>query len=65
MNWKATTNFGVSVEKQRGIWFLSYEQMIDLVEDAPLHAYQNRIDDTKGNAKDSYILDLRKMDKKI
>jgi hypothetical protein len=65
VNWKATTNFGVSVEKKQGIWFLSYEQMIDLVEDAPLHAYQNRIDDTKGNAKDSYVLDLRKMDKKI
>ena len=39
--------------------------MIDLVEDAPLHTYQNRIDDTKGNAKDSYVLDLRKMDRKF
>ena len=65
VNWKAATNFGVSVEKRQGIWFLSYEQMINLVEDAPLHVYQNRIDDTQGNAKDSYVLDLRKMNKKL
>ena len=65
VDWKATTNFGVSVARQQGVWFLSYEHMLDLVADSPLHTYRNRVDDTKGNAKDSYVLDLRQMDKKI
>jgi hypothetical protein len=36
--------------------------MRELVSHAPEHIYQKRIDDNKGNAKESYILDLRDME---
>ena len=65
VNWKATTNFGVSVKKQQGVWFLSYERMEKMISDSPLHKYQNRIHDSNGNAKDSYVLDLRHMEQKL
>jgi hypothetical protein len=28
-----------------------------------MHTYQNRVDDTKGNAKDSYIFDTADLDR--
>jgi hypothetical protein len=49
-----------SVEPMRGVWrvpFAALNERIDRGE-APLHAYRQRVGDTKGNALDSFLFDL-------
>ena len=62
VDWEADTQFGVQVQARKEIRFLSYETMQELVKKAPIHQYQNRVDDVQGNAKGSYILDLQDME---
>ena len=63
VNWKAANNFGVDVQKQSGIWFLSYERMCQLIAKAPEHRYSRRDENNKeGNATSSFVLDLREME---
>ena len=62
VQWASEIKYGVAVETRHEIRFLSYERMRELVSHAPVHVYQKRIDDKKGNAKESYILDLRDME---
>ena len=62
IQWASEIKYGVAVETRHEIRFLSYERMRELVSHAPVHIYQKRIDDNQGNAKDSYILDLRDME---
>ena len=62
VQWVSEIKYGVAVETRHEIRFLSYERMRELVSHAPEHIYQKRIDDNKGNAKESYILDLRDME---
>ena len=62
IQWASEIKYGVEVETRHEIRFLPYERMRELVSHAPVHVYQKRIDDNKGNAKESYILDLRDME---
>ena len=59
IDWESTTQFGVSVKARKEIRFLSYEKMQELIKEAPIHQYHKRGDDLQGNAKGSYILDVR------
>lgn len=48
-----------SVKFISGVWAIKFEELIDILKIAPLHEYQQRKDDRKGNAKSSYVLDIR------
>ncbi len=42
-----------------GIYKASFSDLLTLLEKSQIHQYQQRVNDTKGNAKDSYIFDIR------
>tara|TARA_B110000238_G_C15956108_1_gene365351 strand:+ start:222 stop:776 length:555 start_codon:yes stop_codon:yes gene_type:complete len=42
-----------------GVWKIPFKDLVTLLKDAPEHEYQQRIADKKGNAKSSFILDIR------
>lgn len=49
----------VGVNPLSGVWFIPFAELDAILEKAPLHRYQQRVDDTKGNAKSSYIINLK------
>jgi hypothetical protein len=42
-----------------GVWSIKFVDLIGLLKVAPEHFYQQRVNDTKGNAKGSFVLDIR------
>jgi hypothetical protein len=50
------------VKPMRGVWRVPFKRICELIPDAPLHHYKNRVDDHKGNGKASYLLDVRQME---
>jgi len=52
-------NTEIIVDKISGVWMIEFDDIIELVKTAPKHFYQQRRDDTKGNAKGSYVFDIR------
>lgn len=48
------------IEPMNHVWYIKFEYLSILIEANafPLHQYARRINDTDGNAKDSYVLDL-------
>jgi hypothetical protein len=52
-------DFVQEVEYVSGVWHIAFESLIDLLAKSPEHAYQQRKNDKKGNAKTSFILDIR------
>lgn len=50
------------VRPLRGVWKAPFQRVAKLVSKAPVHAYKNRKDDRIGNARDSYVLDIRDFD---
>jgi hypothetical protein len=42
-----------------GVWSIKFVDLVELLKIAPEHLYQQRVDDTKGNAKGSFVLDIR------
>jgi len=51
-----------SVNFMRGVWRTPFRALAALCDKAQSHAYRNRIGDKAGNAKDSYVVDLRDME---
>lgn len=49
------------VEPLVGVWMIGIQAIHYMIDDLPSHSYQKRRNDTKGNAKSSYGLDLRNM----
>lgn len=49
----------IQVQPMEGIWKIEFDNLIELCKTSPIHTYGQRIYDNKGNAKDSYVLDLR------
>lgn len=49
----------ITVRPMTGVWLIPFEQLDALLETAPLHTYQQRKDDRKGNAKSSYVISLQ------
>ena len=49
----------IEVEPMLGVWEIPFLQLDILLAQAPFHSYQQRQDDKKGNAKGSYVLDIR------
>ena len=59
------SQFGASVSAMSGVWKTSLDKITELIEsgDAPLHAYQRRVNDNRGNAKESFLIDLGSLEK--
>lgn len=61
VDWLVTKFAGYStieVQPMFGIWYIPFTSLDALLEKAPLHPYLQRTNDNKGNAKESYILNL-------
>jgi len=52
------------VQPLAGVWRVPFAQLATLIEtsNVPLHAYQRRHDDLQGNAKASYLVDVRALE---
>ena len=62
MDWQVIKFVGketIEVDPMVGIWSIELENIKTLTENAPLHHYVQRRQDTDGNARSSYVLDLR------
>src|SRR5690606_20401686 len=55
---KSYADTHVSVNPMNGVWKVSFKDLDAIIQDSPLHEYQQRINDTKGNARDSYLINL-------
>ena len=58
VNWGKQSKYGVDVEKKNGVWIFSLDELGEQIKNAPLHTYQKRVKDKKGNAKNSYLIKL-------
>lgn len=52
-------NFMQEVAYISGVWKITFKDLVELIKKAPEHAYQQRVKDKKGNAKSSFVLDIR------
>jgi len=48
----------ITVNQMTGVWLISFSDLSLLCKEAPVHSYGQRRDDTRGNAKSSYVLNL-------
>ena len=48
----------IVVAPMKGVWYIPFRKLDQLLEHAPLHYYKGRKYDQKGNARDSYVLNL-------
>lgn len=62
VDWQAVAfesgNTRIEVEPMNGVWFIPFQILTEVITTAPLHSYQQRVFDRKGNAKASYVLNL-------
>ncbi|WP_300667078.1 hypothetical protein [Fluviicola sp.] len=42
-----------------GVYRISFKNLLTILDDKKIHKYQQRVGDTKGNARDSYVIDIR------
>ncbi|HDR7706644.1 TPA: hypothetical protein QCX91_004301 [Bacillus thuringiensis] len=54
--WYSDTD--VQVEPMYGVWKVSFKDLDEIIKTAPYHAYNDRVNDTQGNAKGSYLINL-------
>lgn len=63
INWIALKfqmgNTVVSVEPINGVWQVDFPIFNQYLDKSSLHSYQQRISDTRGNAKSSFVCDIR------
>jgi len=60
IDWKTTEWKNLKVAEQHGVYLATFAQIEELIKNAPLHEYKDRKNDKAGNAKSSYLLDVRK-----
>ena len=49
----------IEVQPMEGVWFIPFQDLKEVIKISPKHTYQQRVGDTRGNALDSYVLDLQ------
>ena len=59
VKWARGYRYGTRVRPRNGLWYMSYEKMVELTNTAEVITYQNRIDDEQGNAASSFVLNLK------
>lgn len=50
------------VSEYKGIYRISFQALDSILNTAPIHYYKQRENDTKGNARASYLIDIRNSD---
>ena len=60
---KVHRNKEIHIHRMEAIFVINYQDLKTLIETkkSPLHSYLGRTNDTKGNAKSSYLIDVRDM----
>ncbi|WP_286760617.1 hypothetical protein [Salegentibacter sp. UBA1130] len=53
------SRFSKEVEYLNGVYKISFKDLIPFLKKSKEHSYQQRVNDRKGNAKSSFVLDLR------
>ena len=61
VRWDQLKYDNIEVEPMHGVWGIRLEKLVELCTDDVLHEYGRRINDTSGNAKDSYVVSLQEM----
>jgi hypothetical protein len=51
--------YEIRVPPMTGVWRIDFRELRKMCASAPVHKYLRRVNDKVGNAKDSYVLDLR------
>jgi len=51
-------NERIDVQPMVGVWRIGFPALKELCINSPVHRYQQRINDVRGNAKRSYVLNL-------
>jgi hypothetical protein len=61
VNRKSETLYEQSTQLMRAVFYAKASEIESLIENnlVPLHEYQNRVNDNSGNAKSSYVIDVR------
>jgi len=62
VKWEEQERFGVKVTSIDSIFMTTFSNLLKILDDDKLHEYKQRKGDTKGNAKASYVLDVRDME---
>ena len=62
VKWKKQERFNVKVLGIDAIFRVKFSSLLKLLDDNKLHQYKQRRNDNKGNAKASYVLDVRDLD---
>jgi len=62
VQWKDQERFNVKVSEMDSIFRIKFSALLKLLDNKKLHEYKQRRNDNKGNAKSSYVLDVRKLD---
>ncbi|MEM7296972.1 MAG: hypothetical protein AAF391_01765 [Bacteroidota bacterium] len=52
-------NVSIEVEPIEGVWKVSFINLIEILKNAPIHHYKQRINDIKGNAKSSFLISIK------
>lgn len=61
VKWDAQDRFGVRVESIDSIYATKFSNLLKMLDEDKLHEYKQRKGDTRGNAKESYVIDVRSM----
>ena len=51
--------FRQEVEFVSGVWFIPFDKLVDVLSRSKEHSYSQRVHDRRGNAKSSFVFDIR------
>lgn len=49
----------IRVKPMYGVWKVAFKDLDEIIKNSPLHEYQERINDNQGNAKESFLINLK------
>lgn len=49
----------IEIEPLMGVWKIPFQSLLEMLNPENLHVYQQRRQDIRGNAKESYVIDIR------
>lgn len=58
VDWPTTQRGDIQVGEMNGVWVIPFEELNVMLDSVPIWEHRNR---KKGNAKDGYLIDLRKL----
>lgn len=54
----------ITINRLEGIFYIAFQGLVELIDKkkSPVHSYQRRVNDQQGNAKGSYLIDIRDLE---